>query len=654
MNQPFPEELVEETHAPNGGYVDSRNLDLLQGDEAQIMLNMNHDRLDVGRRQGIVQIGQTLTDTVCYGGFHYRQKDDVHKLILRVQGTKLYRGTGGQWYGAQSGQPAANSSDVFGSGANLGCWIQYADRVYYFDGGTTRKYFDGENIKTAGAFAGATLPKGRIIGENTGGSLSAGGYRYVYTYYNPTTAEESNPSEASDVISVAANSKFAIFIPKNPEWVAAYGYSTIRVYRTTAGGATYLFDFEVTGVERLDILDHYMGVCSRADANLGTAVSYDNGQIPQMRYAILFNEMVVGAGDPDDPSTVYWSAQTQPTRFPPQNALDLDKDNGDPISGIFRLLGRVYVLKQTSGIYMLSPSQNADGDPIFTYEPITSDWGCISHHSIVVIDTYAYWADTKGICRFNGQQVENISDPKIRETWRRLANGAAITRCVAVHDRRADKQYYRLTVHDPDDGFCYDLIYDVSQNAWFKERPASEASGRGNRVSWLVKDTKGQYVVMHGDNTGRAFCRYRDLDGNAVYADCGEAIDSQWKSREWGGMDGVMPLYVDIEYERSRAGQYFGTPNVNLYRDGASTPAVTDTTSIIPYAASGWFPPSSQTDVIYPQATMASHTARVHWNSAEWCRRFSFDVSTTAKNCDLRILAYRICYKRRGRMLAQR
>lgn len=653
MKPAFTEELVEEVHAPNGGLVDAVHMDLLQGDQASAMVNMNHDRLDLARRLGIAQVGQTLTDTVCFGGFHYRQKDDIHKYILRIQGTKLYKGTGGLWYGAVSGQQGATDADVFGNGVNLGCWIQYADKVYYLDGGTTRKSFDGHAIRTAGAYAGATLPKGRIIGENTGGSLSAGGYRYVYTYYNPDTAEESNPSEASDVISVAANSKFAIFIPKNAEWKAEYGFTTIRVYRTTAGGASYLFDYEVTNVERLDILDHYMGVCSRPDANLGAAVSYDNGQIPQMRYAILFNEMVVGAGDPDDPSTVYWSAQTQPTRFPPQNALDLDKDNGDPISGIFRLLGRVYVLKQTSGIYMLSPGQNADGDPIFTYEPITNDWGCISHHSIVVIDTYAYWADTKGICRFNGQQVENISDSRIRNLWKTLANGAAITRCVGVHDRRADKNYYRLTVTDPTDSFSYDLIYDVSQGCWFQERAASEASGRGNRVSWLVKDSKGQYVVMHGDNTGRAFARYRDLDGNEVWSDNGEAMDSQWRSRWWGGMDGVLPLYVDIEYERSRTGHHFGTVSVKLYRDGSTTADVTDTTSIIPYAATGWFPPDAVTDVVYPQAALASHVAHVAFDS-RWCRRFAFEITTTAKDCDLRILQFRIGYMRRTAMMRQR
>lgn len=865
----------EEVHAPNGGLVDTVNLDLLRGSQASVLTNYHHDRLSLDRRLGRVQVGDVRPDATWQGGFHFRPADGNWQNV-EVRGAYLYRWTGSAWVGAVSGLAAAHSPDTIGSNNGLGTWVQFANRLYWYDGGTVRKFWNGSALRTYGYVAGVSLPAGTaaarvgtstspgsfrfdgsslfvcaasqltgatahsiscwvkttnppdagavtiradsnsnwssglqipngftsghdlfnifrispgegawvyqgagndgswhhyvgvrnganlelyrdgalvddteegnvsppatalgaskvyigclyqynggsppasaylngnisdvrvwaralsssevttlygggdpsttsIVGRwrlndgtgtsasdasgngNSGvlsgnaswsadypsalgsspgvvtGGLKVGTYSFVYTYYDPLTGEESDPSEPSNEIDfAAANGSLSATVPTDSHWTS--NFSVIRFYRTTADGEAYFFDHEVSNVSSLPITE----TLTKIDELLGAEVDDTHGAIPQIKYAILFNEMVVGAGDPSSPSTLYWSFPGDPTHWPPQNAQDIDRDNGDPISGIFRLLGRLYVIKQTSGIYMLTPRFAADGTVSFSVEAVTSDWGALSHHAIVVIDTYAYWPDAKGICKFNGQQVTNISDPKIRYRWKTLASGSNATRCYAIHDRQADHQYYRLTIEDPTDSKAYDLIYDTSTDAWLQDVAPSAVTGQSTRGSWLVKLSNAQYAVFQGDNTGRTFRLRTDLGNNPVYADAGVAFTSNFKSRHWGGINGVLPLWLELEYERSDQEKTSGTITVSLYADGQSTARVTDTTSVALYDVTT----ATSTSVLAPEPTRATHCVRVDFDG-QWCRRFAFGIDCSGAAADLKILWYRICYVPLGPM----
>jgi hypothetical protein len=897
------EDLVEEVHAPNGGVVDSINLDLLSGAQASAMVNMHHDRLGLDRRLGFVQVGPPTPDLICYGGFHYRKKepsggyssgsfltpDDRVWQILRVQGKYLYKGTGAGWSAAHSNGIAAGAPDIIGNQSGFGSFVQYAGRVYWHDTSERHRYWDGNALHDYGEFAGVELPAGTAAadipdagsgsgGENVGAlslsgassyvavadaelsgavaftisawvktsstspmcifeasndnagspsrvalSLNVGGravafelwgggtfsyrrifssvsisdgqwhhvvatrntgsqmflyvdgvgimgadigltalsiatayigayrsattnqnyfagliddvrvyargltdteiaelhrgcpvsaaslvgywafeegtgtsvadqgsganngtltgagatwstdtppvpstncgdaaaaaechllagdYSFVYTYYNPSSGEETGPSAVSNVVTFgSAGGHLMATVPANADWLASMGYTTIRFYRTTVDGAAYLFDHEVANVAALPITEE---LCKR-DEDLASEVDYDHGEIPRLRYVIEFAEMIVGAGNPDDPSAFYWSGVGNPSHWPPQNAQSVSRDDGNTITGIFKMFGRVYILK-TSGVYMATPNYLGDGTVTFNVEQITSDWGCLSHWSIAVIDTYVYWASSKGICRFNGQQVESVSDP-IWRRWKALASAKLagdgdpvlgnlpppVLECYGIHDRQPDHNYYRLTMLDAEDSYhAHDLVYDIAKGCWFEDVGADTLAGWWNRVSWPVMDKTGQFSVFQADSWGRAYRLRTDMAGNAVYTDAGWPIYSRWKSKHWGGMDGIVPLYIEIEYERSAVGETSGPVTVNLYADGQTTPRVIDTTSIVLYDVNS--PVPAPADSTLPDPTRASHVVQIPW-TAEWCRRFCFELVVNQTDCDFKVLWYRV------------
>lgn len=630
---------------PAGGLNDAVNLDQASVEDASVSTNVVYDRAAIEKRTGRAQIGQTLTThTRCNFLFHYRKKDGTTKLVGVFDAGS---GTGylywldpadtsgsadGTWKGVISGATPATSADAFCDGARLGTAVQYAQRIHYCDGGTLKKMFDGSEIQDFGiltstlaapTFEGEVLTGGNLLGNMT--------YKCKYSYRDPDTGFTSNPSTASAglLTTTGANTRrIHVKIPANSEWQE--DYSTIRLYRTVGDGSTYLFDHDVTGIERLDTLDHMVGFLEKADGDLGAAAPSDQSPIPTAKYIVAFGNRMIAAGDPNAPSTFYYSNDLDPGAWPAANAQAVEDNDGNPITGLFVMLGRLYILKQ-SGIYMATPTSTEAGIA-WRVDTITRDFGCISHHSIVVYNATAYWLDTKGAVEFNGTTPTNISDPRIRDTFTTFAGSTSFAEAYGIHDRQADKQYIRWKVTHPTDGYSRHLIYDVPNRSWTIEDPgdhAGDSSGRKDRVFTLVKDTAGRFWVYSGDSSGRVFRLRTNASGTTLWADNGVAYTMDWRSPWFGdGRGKHVPHYIDFELEASPSGASTGNLTVSLYMDGETTAERSATYALFTQAAG--------TD---PKTKVFRFNCPV----AE-CRRFQVGFSHSSTAGSVKILRYWVVY----------
>lgn len=651
MQALFSETQTADVRAPVGGLVDTPVMELLQDDQATISLNVVYDRLGIEKRLGRIQVADVIaTDTVCNLVYHYRNRDDSINLLLRVNDPNtfnpghLYKRVGANWVGFTSGTNPGGATDVISNGNALCTAVQHADDLYIADGGANRWMVrDGTAIERWG-YNGIALPAG-TNGANMNGSLTAAGvYLWVYTLYNPTLGLETNPSAVSASFTAAAdpNDGKNITVPALGVGNWDPRFTKIRLYRTTAGGGKYLFEKEVTIVGDPETVAQ-TSTLTVSDASLGSEVAFDNDAPPALQYLTLYNKRVFGV-NPANPSSLLWSKESNPGAWPVVNAEDVEKDAGDPITGLFVLYGKLYCLKRSAGVFMVV-SEGTGATSTFTVVKLTGDFGCISHWSIVVVENWAYWLDPKGAVRFNGSQVENISDQKIRQTFQRFARSTSFgpffssgrpvgPAAFGIHDRRPDKQYVRWILTDPDDGFRYHLIFDVSRQSWFTFVAGTvdaPATGTTDRVAALFKDTAGRSWVITGDETGRAFRLDTDESGNPVYTDNGFPFLFDWASRWFGdGILQMLPLKLFLVLERAATGKKNGPLTVSWGFDGDAT-----------------IDPGRTQQVLLKDAVDTVKTIfPVKLNvGRRWCHRWRFRLQHSAANGDVKIPRFRVDYK---------
>lgn len=168
------------------------------------------------------------------------------------------------------------------------------------------------------------------VGSATG---LTGDYRAVYTYARRQYGQlihESNPSPAPTAVTLA-NESLAVTVLRSDDDQVTH----IRIYRTTAGGSTYLFDRQVANV--FDIIQ-----LNQADSFLGVAVDEENDQPPVGSLAIVHNDRVWIANNTTNPSRLHYSRKFLAESFPAANFIDVSSFN-DPITALASLHGQLMV-----------------------------------------------------------------------------------------------------------------------------------------------------------------------------------------------------------------------------------------------------------------------------------------------------------------------
>lgn len=221
--------------------------------------------------------------------------------------------------------------------------VVYFDHMFFGTGRDTIKSWDGLTWSNAGITKPAAAP-GVVAAA---GALT--GYRnYKYTYYK-STDPYSKESDASDVATVnmaaGLRSCHMALVSSTDAQV-----THIKIYATE----TYLdplvpnTDFYLLSYQTNATITLHDNVLDSSLINGAIYDITDRGVPPKVKYMLLSDNRIFGAGDIDNPSIIYYSEPGKPWYWPVNNWDEISRDDGDVITGLGSIGQTRYIFKQNS------------------------------------------------------------------------------------------------------------------------------------------------------------------------------------------------------------------------------------------------------------------------------------------------------------------
>lgn len=286
-------------------------------------------------------------------------------------------------------------------------FLQFRNLLFFFNGYNDFVY-DGTNVKQIGITPPANAP---VFSSYTTGELVAdSSYLWAYTYYNSATGAESTPSDPSVAVATGSTSGFQgvvhTVLPGDSTTA-----DTIRMYRTTAGGATFFLagtaPISATSFTSID-----------ADATLGAELELDNSRpIGYARYTTTCNNRIFLAGFTSNPNRIHYSKIGQtgpmPESFQADDFVDCNLNDGDIIVGVGVINDTVIVQKQRSlGRLVRIDAQvggvEVGGSNKYVYEEISNEVEGTTHHCMGTFSGMLAWVGSKEIYATDGNRLYRL------------------------------------------------------------------------------------------------------------------------------------------------------------------------------------------------------------------------------------------------------
>jgi len=440
---------------------------------------------------GAQQVGDTIAGNPDnYLIFQFLRMDAgnvITRQELVVWNQTLYLNVGGVW----------TSQGALGGGTQPMSAVQYTNRVFLSDGVDDPYVWNGAAVNPLQK-VNPPAPTVPVIGAwAVGGYLSSlSAYKVRAKYYSSTTGDLSDRSPPLSIAigdaPVGDNQKNTVTI--DPLAGVPARFDRVRIYRTRADQTEELFELE-SGV-----FDPAVGgtieVGTKLDANLGAICATDDNPMNKCQLVYLYDDRLFAAGDPDAPTTLYRSkADARPCAWPILEAMELDKEDGFPITGMRELNGRLYVFKRNK-TYQIGP------DPVTTYavKTIPTQTGLLSHWAVTKADNILWGAGEKSFWVFNGAQMKDISRGKYSEVFATDDIGTA---------SNTDPLYLVADPEDDNDRIVVGL--------------PEPGAGEGGTGGFIVKGTRAFFehpnlnrrIVLGERSNGKAYWLAEGLPGGA-------------------------------------------------------------------------------------------------------------------------------------------
>ena len=297
-----------------------------------------------------------------------------------------------------------------------------------------------------------------------------------------------------------------------------------------------------------------------ADAGLGAEIFppiQDRSPPKKGAYVSQWNSVMITAGDPENPTLVFYSSFEGPEYFPADsNEIIYGTAAGDPIKGIgannevFAIMGR-----NSFGVMTGDIIQNA-----LRLEIKSEDIGCASHASIREINGALAWLSPKGPRTSSGGQVprplgEAVNpdggasgasriDPEFNSDGKTGELAYALNRAVGVHDRKTDKYLLFVPALSTTGGEVYAnsnsrvYAYDYNRDAWLVWTNMNMMGGAAlEPVSEDLYFSEVQFSIFASTNRFNLYRRH-NLNDAWDYADnvepIGGTLEDAWEyASQW-------------------------------------------------------------------------------------------------------------------------
>ncbi len=307
----------------------------------------------------------------------------------------------------------------------------------------------GETVHNAGIDAPISAP---VLADGGTGTLVAGTYRTVYTYYNTATATESNPSPEGEIIFAASDGviDYSALVASSNAFV-----DTIRVYRSLEDqeGVFFLVDSVANGVTTL-------AGDTKSAAELGRAVRFDNGTPAlDLELGTVWQER---AWVTNGTELAYSNIGTV-EGFGDESILTVNEDDGHKIRGLCPVAsGERLVVGKTNTMWYVSGS----GPGTFRVGRLSEKTGCRSHHSMQSVGNTIFWFGAgKSVWRADGGQASEVTaDLRVKRYLEAVPDAMEEYVIGSLFPKLG---WYCLTL--PQTGFTTSrvvLIYNYRENTW--------------------------------------------------------------------------------------------------------------------------------------------------------------------------------------------
>lgn len=279
----------------------------------------------------------------------------------------------------------------------LGSHVIYQNAVFYVNGKDFLLINSRHQVFPIGGPGPTLAPNiSRISGPLTGT------YRYVFTWYDDGSSTEhpweSNSSPVSDTITLLDEGVLVEQTGTPPARATHW-----RIYRTTSEGA--IADAKLVAQVPIATTTY---VDTKVDIVIGPDVApFDYNDSPadlKLRFIWKWADRLYGAGNPDSPSTVYFSEPGKPEQWSELfNRITLEEDDGDPVNGGAVVDGKVIAFKKDS-VYIL------EGDPPISYNKLGFKQGSASWRCTEAANNGAFVQGENSVYFFDGNAMHDIGD----------------------------------------------------------------------------------------------------------------------------------------------------------------------------------------------------------------------------------------------------
>jgi hypothetical protein len=226
-----------------------------------------------------------------------------------------------------------------------------------------------------------------------------GKHRVVVTFFDPDRNHESPPSEVG-VIDIereadqfASDAERRIVVDNLP--ISPDRRPTLwrRIYKTLADGGVFFLLHEVRDnrTRKMEI--------APSDQLLvqGEEVDFNYAEAPRCRVIRASEDRMFFAGLPAAPNVVAFSDPFKPWQVPGTQRNILEAVEGNPVSALAYIDGRLLALKRDSYFVI-----DVVGGRFSRVQRINSNTGAVSHHSLAELSDGVFFAAEKGIYRIDG------------------------------------------------------------------------------------------------------------------------------------------------------------------------------------------------------------------------------------------------------------
>lgn len=361
-------------------------------------------------------------------------------------------------------------------------------------------------LHDAGIDAPASAPTAAAA---AGGSMTAGAYKVIVTFYSIENAQESDGSPASGSVSLSGgNLKISLTnIPTSTD----PRVNARRFYLTWPDRESY---FRAAGFDLNDNTTTSL-VLDVPTTALGDELSGKDGIPPTSFHSIaIWNERCWG----HDGSNLYCSQPFKPQSFSVQDLFPVEPDSGHEIRALLAMPLRL-VIGTTRATAIMTGISRAE----FKLDVISDVHGCPAPQSMRQAGGLAIWWDGHHFVALRGNEVVRISDKKVRELTR---NVKASERHLVAAEVWPDRNLYVAWLPQGNGVNEIGIAFDYSAGTWHQlelAAPGPGATVMGNTFSAdyeqrILLACPDEYNVLQFDETAKTDCGSSivcDLHGKA-------------------------------------------------------------------------------------------------------------------------------------------